>query len=209
MEAYITENEQVDSLRRFFIENGKALIIGIALGIGALLGWSYWQNHQSEEAISSSSSSLAYQQASEALAKGDAAGVSAAEKISAENKSSYGVLSSLQLARYHADKGEFVQAETQLCTALTQTKDVDLQALTALRLARVQVQQGKADDALKTLDTITQAGWAAMVEDVRGDALVSKGDNATARAAYNKGVVANPSQALQALLRMKLNNLPG
>lgn len=176
------------------------------LGIGALVGWRYWQNHQSEGAMSSS---LAYQQASEALAKGDATGVSAAEKFSAENKNSYGVLSSLQLARYHADKGEFAQAETQLRTALTQTKDVDLQALTALRLARVQVQQGKADDALKTLDTITQAGWAAMVADVRGDALVSKGDNAAARAAYDKGVAANPPQALQALLRMKLNNLPG
>ncbi|WP_291972690.1 YfgM family protein [Candidatus Symbiopectobacterium sp.] len=206
MEVYTTENEQVDALRSFLIENGKALVVGIVLGIGALVGWRYWQNHQSEGAMSSS---LAYQQASEALAKGDAAGVSAAEKFSAENKSSYGVLSSLQLARYHADKGEFAQAETQLRTALTQTKDVDLQALTALRLARVQVQQGKADDALKTLDTITQAGCAAMVADVRGDALVSKGDNAAARATYDKGVAANPPQALQALLRMKLNNLPG
>ncbi|MCW2486171.1 YfgM family protein [Candidatus Symbiopectobacterium sp. NZEC127] len=206
MEVYTTENEQVDALRRFLIENGKALVVGIVLGIGALVGWRYWQNHQSEGAMSSS---LAYQQASEALAKGDAPGVSAAEKFAVENKNSYGVLSSLQLARYHADKGEFAQAETQLRTALTQTKDVDLQALTALRLARVQVQQGKADDALKTLDTIKQAGWAAMVADVRGDALVSKGDNAAARAAYDKGVAANPPQALQALLRMKLNNLPG
>lgn len=206
MEVYTTENEQVDVLRRFFIENGKALAVGIVLGIGALVGWRFWQNHQSEGAMSSS---LAYQQASEALAKGDASGVSAAEKFSSENKNSYGVLSSLQLARYHADKGEFAQAETQLRTALTQTKDVDLQALTALRLARVQVQQGKADDALKTLDTITQVGWAAMVADVRGDALVSKGDNTAARAAYDKGVAANPPQALQALLRMKLNNLPG
>ncbi|MGL9735007.1 MAG: YfgM family protein [Symbiopectobacterium sp.] len=206
MEVYTTENEQVDSLHRFLIENGKALVVGIVLGIGALVGWRYWQNHQSEGAMSSS---LAYQQACEALAKGDAAGVLAAEKISAENKSSYGVLSSLQLVRYHADKGEFAQAEIQLRTALTQTKDVDLQALIALRLARVQVQQGKADEALKTLDTITQIGWAAMVADVRGDALVSKGDNVAARAAYNKGVSANPSQALQALLRMKLNNLPG
>lgn len=206
MEVYTSENEQVDALRRFLIENGKALAVGIVLGIGALVGWRFWQNHQSDGAMTSS---IAYQQASEALAKGDAPGVLAAEKFSGENKNSYGVLSSLQLARYHADKGEFAQAETQLRTALTQTKDVDLQALTALRLARVQVQQSKADDALKTLDTITQAGWAAMVADVRGDALVNKGDNTAARDAYDKGVAANPPQALQALLRMKLNNLPG
>ncbi len=46
-----------------------------------------------------------------------------------------------------------------------------------------------------------------MAQDVRGDALLSKGDTAGARAAYSKGVESNASQALQALLRMKLNNL--
>lgn len=206
MEVYTTENEQVDALRRFFIENGKALAVGIVLGIGALVGWRFWQNHQSESAMTSS---LAYQKASDALAKGNAEGVSTAEKFVADNKSSYGVLAALELARFQADKGEFAQAETQLRTALTLTKDVDLLALTTLRLARVQLQQGKADDALKTLDTITAAGWAAMTADVRGDALTSKGDSQGARDAYNKGLAANPPQALQALLRMKLNNLPG
>ena len=43
MEVYTTENEQVDALRRFFAENGKALAVGVVLGIGALVGWRYWQ----------------------------------------------------------------------------------------------------------------------------------------------------------------------
>lgn len=38
MEVYTTENEQVDALRRFFAENGKALAVGVVLGIGALVG---------------------------------------------------------------------------------------------------------------------------------------------------------------------------
>lgn len=37
MEVYTTENEQVDALRRFFAENGKALAVGVVLGIGAPL----------------------------------------------------------------------------------------------------------------------------------------------------------------------------
>lgn len=37
MEVYTTENEQVDALRRFFAENGKALAVGVVLGIGARL----------------------------------------------------------------------------------------------------------------------------------------------------------------------------
>ena len=46
MEVYTTENEQVDALRRFFAENGKALAVGVVLGIGALVGWRYWQSHE-------------------------------------------------------------------------------------------------------------------------------------------------------------------
>ena len=46
MEVYTTENEQLDAVRRFFSENGKALAVGVVLGVGALLGWRYWQSHQ-------------------------------------------------------------------------------------------------------------------------------------------------------------------
>lgn len=88
-----------------------------------------------------------------------------------------------------------------------QTKDENLLSLINLRLARLQLQLKKPDEALKTLDAVQGDGWTAMAQDVRGDALLSKGDTAGARAAYSKGVESNASQALQALLRMKLNNL--
>lgn len=37
METFNNENDQVDALKRFFAENGKALAVGVILGIGA--GW--------------------------------------------------------------------------------------------------------------------------------------------------------------------------
>ncbi|BFO11388.1 hypothetical protein GGER_38980 [Serratia rubidaea] len=46
-----------------------------------------------------------------------------------------------------------------------------------------------------------------MLADIRGDVLLAKGDAKGAREAYSKGLESNPSQAQQALLRMKLNNL--
>ena len=39
MELYNNENDQVDALKRFFAENGKALAVGVILGVGALVGW--------------------------------------------------------------------------------------------------------------------------------------------------------------------------
>ncbi|VEI73930.1 Uncharacterised protein [Serratia fonticola] len=76
-----------------------------------------------------------------------------------------------------------------------------------LRLARIQMQEKKLDEALKTLDGVKGEGWMAMMQDVRGDVLLAKGDSKGAREAYSKGIESNASQALAAVMRMKLNNL--
>lgn len=204
MEVYSTENEQVDALRRFFIEYGKALAIGVVIGIGALLGWRYWQSHQQAEMTGASQS---YQQASEALTGGKADGVALAEKFIEKNANNYGVLAALQLAQHEVDQKNFAKAEQQLAWAQGQTKDENLKSLIDLRLARVQLQENKLDDALKILDLIKATGWVAMAQDIRGDVLVKKGDVKGAREAYSKGLASDASQSLQGLLRMKLNNL--
>ena len=50
MEIYENEHDQVDAVKRFFAENGKALDVGGILGVGALDGWRYWNNHQAVSA---------------------------------------------------------------------------------------------------------------------------------------------------------------
>lgn len=44
MEIYENENDQVEAVKRFFAENGKALAVGVILGVGALIGWRYWNS---------------------------------------------------------------------------------------------------------------------------------------------------------------------
>lgn len=204
MEVYTTENEQVDVVRRFFAENGKALAVGVVLGIGALVGWRYWQSHQNSAMAEASAS---YQQSTEALVANKPESVAATEKFIQGNSNNYGVFAALQLADHFVQAKDFANAEKQLTQVLGHTKDDNLLPLINLRLARVQLQLNKPDDALKTLDNVKGEGWTAMAQDVRGDVLASKGDTKAARDAYSKGLESNASQALQALLRMKLNNL--
>lgn len=204
MEVYTTENEQLDAVRRFFIENGKALAVGVVLGIGALVGWRYWQNHQTTSMIAASHS---YQQISDALVSGNADDVAVAEKFIQANGNSYGVLAALQLAKHFVEQNDFAHAEQQLVMAQSLSKDENLLAIVNLRLARVQLQQKKLDEALKTLDGVKGEGWMAMMQNVRGGVLLAKGDIKGAREAYSKGIESNASQALTTLMRMKLNNL--
>ncbi|TKI06738.1 YfgM family protein [Martelella alba] len=205
MEIYSTENEQRDALMRFFRDNGKALAIGVVIGVAALLGWHYWRSHQSDSMMSSSA---AWQQVTTALSdNADSRHVEAAQKFADDNNNNYGALTSMDLARYYADKGDFPAAQRQLEKALGQTGEENLQTLIKLRLARVQLQAKNADGALQTLNGVKQAAWSALADDIRGDAQLQKGNGQAARDAYDKALKANPPQALQALLRMKLNNL--
>lgn len=204
MEVYTTENEQVDAVRRFFAENGKALAIGVVLGIAALGGWRYWQSHESS---AMADSSVAFQQANQALTDKKAQGVEDLEKFVQSNKNNYGVFAGLQLADHFVAAKDFANAEKQLVTAQAQAKEENLLSLVSLRLARVQSQQKKYDDALKTLDGVKGEGWIALQQDVRGDVLLAKGDANGAREAFSKGLDSKPSQTLQNVLRMKLNNL--
>jgi predicted negative regulator of RcsB-dependent stress response len=204
VEVYTTENEQVDAVRHFFAENGKALAIGIVLGIAALSGWRYWQSHENTALTEASAS---FQQASAALVDNKADSVANLEKFAQSNTNSYGVFAALQLAEHFTQAKDFANAEKQLTLASQHAKDDNLLSMVNYRLARVQLQENKLDDALKTLDNVKGDGWMAMQQEVRGDVLLAKGDTKGARDAYSKGLDSKPSQTLLTMLRMKLNNL--
>ncbi|EPQ0971754.1 YfgM family protein [Citrobacter farmeri] len=204
MEIYENENDQVDAIKRFFAENGKALAVGVILGVGALVGWRYWNSHQTESARSAS---LAYQTVVSTLSAGKAEDLSAAEKFATDNKNTYGALASMELAQQFVDQNQLEKAAAQLQQGLAATSDENLKAVITLRLARVQVQLKQADTALKTLESVKGEGWAAIVADLRGEALLSKGDKQGARSAWEAGVKSNASPALSEMMQMKINNL--
>lgn len=204
MEIYENENDQMEAVKRFFAENGKALVVGVVLGIGALVGWRYWNSHQNDSAMASS---LEYQNVTSAVRADQPATLSAAEKFASETKNIYGALASLELAQKYVDNNDLTKAAAQLQQGLASTSDANLQAVINMRLARIQIQQKQADAALKTLETIKGEGWVAIVADLRGEALLSKGDKNGARDAWTKGTQTDASPALREMMQMKINNL--
>ncbi|MEN4973552.1 tetratricopeptide repeat protein [Pantoea allii] len=204
MEVYSNENEQTDALRNFFANNGKALAIGVVIGIAALGGWRYWSSHQDDTAKSVSAQ---YQQLTSAMQAGKPETLEAVNRFASENSNTYGALAAMDLAKQYVDAGQLDKAATLLQNGLKDTKDANLQAVINLRLARIQLQQNQADAALKTLDGVKGDGWTAIVADIRGEALLTKGDKQGARDAWSKGVESDASPALKQMMQMKMNNL--
>ncbi|WP_437613513.1 YfgM family protein [Erwinia sp. V71] len=204
MEVYSNENEQVDALRRFFASNGKALVVGVVLGVGALAGWRFWSNHQDGSARETSA---AYQQVTSALDASKPNTLDAVSQFASQNSNTYGALAALDLAKQYVEQNQLDKAAAQLQTGLKATQDANLLAVLNLRLARVQLQQKQADEAIKTLDAVKGEGWTAIVADIRGEALLSKGDAQGAREAWSKGIASEASPALKEMMQMKMNNL--
>ncbi|GAA0512265.1 YfgM family protein [Tatumella terrea] len=204
MEVYSNEQEQTAALRNFFTSNGKALAAGLVIGIAALGGWRIWVSHQESNALETSAR---YQQLSEAMNADKPETLDALAAFVNQTHGSYGALAAMNLAKVYVDGGHLDKATQQLEQGLKDSDDANLQAVMRLRLARLQLQQNQADDALKTLDSIKGDSWTALSADIRGEALLSKGDKQGARAAWSKGIDSDASPALKQMMQMKLNNL--
>ena len=204
MEVYSNENEQVDALRRFFANNGKALAVGVIVGIAALGGWRFWSSHQEG---ADKAASAQYQQLTSAMQADKPQTLEAVASFASENNNTYGALAALDLAKQYVAANQLDKAITLLQSGLKDTKDANLQAVINLRLARIQLQQNQADAALTTLNYVKGDGWTAIVADIRGEALLSKGDKQGARDAWSKGAESQASPALKQMLQMKMNNL--
>lgn len=211
MEVYHTENEQVEALRRFLIKNGKFLLLLLLVVIVALAGWKYWQHQQQRtHRLTSEQFQKVWATLPASADANTALDLKQADAFIAANDNYYGAMTQLKTAALQAQKGDYAAAETTLRQALPRINHPALQALVNLRLARLQLQQHQPDQALQTLATINVKGWALTVADLRGDALLQKGDVKGAREAWRNGLALESAATspLKDVLTMKLNNLP-
>ena len=98
MEGYRTDEEQVEHLKKWWEENGKSIIGGIALGLIAIFGWRGWQDHL---VVQGENASDLYEQMAADIRDGKGTDVKAiAEQLKQDYKSTpYSTFSSPQFSK--------------------------------------------------------------------------------------------------------------
>jgi predicted negative regulator of RcsB-dependent stress response len=202
VELYDSEEQQVEAIKDWWKENGKAVIFGAVIGLGGLFGWRYYQDSvvEAREAASESYTSV--------ISALDTKGVDAQSDIQAfidANKGAeYSVLAAMQLAKAQVQSGDLAAALEQLEWAKSATKDAALAPLLTYRVARIKAEQGEFDAALTDLEAMTDESWKGRVAELRGDISLRKGDTDAAYSAYSEAQqAADASQTLQ----IKLDDL--
>ena len=111
------------------------------------------------------------------------------------------------MAGIAVDGGKAADAVAPLTSVMNGAKDTDLRQIARLRLARVLIDQGKADDAIKLLGEGTPGGFAGRYHEVRGDALRAKERCAAGALTEYKAALSATDGGDGSLLELKITDL--
>lgn len=216
MDDYLSEKEQLETLKQRVREYGPYALAGVIVAVGGLYGWKYYQ---STNTTSSLQAAAKLETVASQLATGDRAGAGkAADDLRAAHKRTpYADQADLLVARALVDSGDYLAAMARLDNVIRSTGDDELKAVALLRKARVQRAMGKPDDGLKTVESVlagSQAGKLGAFEarflEVKGDLLGDKGDAKGAAEAWRKALEKDAEGVLaREFVELKLNQAGG
>lgn len=206
MSEYITEDEQVERIKKWWSDNGSSVIAGLVIGIAGLLGWRFWSDYQANY---SAEASLHFGAVEMAMKQDDPdKAIEEAELILKEYSSSgYAAFAHLSLARAYVMQQQYDQAATTLQALLDAKPDKATELLARKRLARLLIQQNKLDQALEVVSIDYATDYAAAFEEIKGDLHAARGDIELARMAYQKARLAQPGPEDVNYLQQKLDDL--
>ncbi len=188
----LEEQEQLDQLKHFWKTYGNLIswvLIAVLGSYAAWNGWQYWQRNQAAKA------SVLYDEVERAVQAQDVARIerSVADMKDKFGGTSYAHQAGLLAARSLTEKAKPEQARALLAWVAADAPVPALRDLARVRLAALQWDTQSADEALKTLQGAEfSAETAPLAADLKGDLLLSKGQNAEAVAAYQQALKALP-----------------
>lgn len=187
MDAYTSEAQRIEEIKKWWRENGLSVVLGLTLGVSGIFGWRYWQVERVEQA---EAASALYSDLVVSLQEENRTGArAAADKILSEYETTtYGIFALMSLARLAADDDDLAAAETYLRQALEQVRDESLSHVIRTRLIRVLISRNELDQADALLDRQDQGAFAAGYDELSGDISILQGDNEAARVAYQQAI---------------------
>lgn len=188
MEVYLSDEERVEALKKWWKENAKAVIAGVALGLAAMAGWNAWQTSQRHKAEEASS---LYQNLLKAVeAKQADSAMQLSERLHKQfGGTIYATYGGLFQAKLKVEAGDLAGAKQILEQVLAQEKDENFQHLARLRLGYVLLAMGQGSEALRMIESLPSektGKFERLYETLKGDLYASLNRPDEARAAYGK-----------------------
>lgn len=205
-DVYLDDRERSEQVIQWWKDNGLSIVGGAVLGLAAIFGWRAWQDHVADHR---SAAAKAYQ---DFITQSDSL---SAEQIGARlamfksdfSDTPYAAMAALEAAGLAYQGKQPEQAVEYYRYAIAEGKPQSVSMIAATRLARLQMDQGRYDGALATLNGVIEPGaFAALIAELKGDIYVQQGAIDQARTAYARALqTAEP--AATRFLELKISAL--
>jgi len=179
----LQEQEQLDTLKAWWKDNGNYLLgalLVVTVAMGGWRGWQYYQNQQSVEAATLYAGFLKQIEGTDAKRVNDAA----AAVMGSYAGTAYATRAALLAAQINEQTKDVARAKTQLQWVISHAEEASLKDVARLRLAAVLLDEKDYDLAMNLLETKHPASFDGLYADLRGDVLSAQGKKEEARSAY-------------------------
>lgn len=216
MSVHLSEEEQLEVLKRWWKDYGRTVIIAILVAVIGYFGFTTWQDQKRQKA---ENASVTYEQLlklvnvepGQTITDADKATVThlAGQLKEANSKSMYAHSAAFFLAKLAVEDNQLDAAVSELKWVLSAKPDAATEQLARLRLARVLTAQKAYDEALAQLSPEPAAAFVADYAEARGDILKLQGDLGAARTSFEKALTSIDPQQQERymLLQMKVDDL--
>ena len=177
-------HEQGEVVKKWLRENGSAIVMGLVIAFGGLFGFRQWQTWQENDRQQASAE---FQVLGELLSADqvDAAMANFQSLRDEHARSPYTSMAALQMARARLELKQPDLAIDLYQFVIDNGYPRALQVVARERMARVLLDEGRAEEALTTLDAAGDiTGFDARYAEVRGDILLELGRSGEAVEAY-------------------------
>ena len=216
MAEHLTEEEQIETIKRWWRENWLSVVVPIALAICAYTGWNFWadyKTHQAREASAVYTELVGILEESSFASPMDDEKKSRARELitqlDAYKGSLYSDLGDFIAARLAVEAEDLAEAEKRLRGVMNGGANEAIRDTARARLARVLVSQGETEQALALLEGAKGVpAFLAMYAEIRGDAYVAQSKLADANTAYQEAITQLPADqfARRSLIQFKLDS---
>jgi predicted negative regulator of RcsB-dependent stress response len=201
--AYISDDEQVEAIKKWWKENGMSVLGGLVLGLAIVFGWQGWNYYHNTKG---ENASILFSNLENQMAAGNQdAVVDIAKQLYGDyDSTAYATFAALQMAKLSYSKGEKLTAQENLQWAMDNAPDPSLRDMARLRLGQLLLDMQKypqADALAKEPSKFMPGSFA----ELQGDIARAQDDRKAAQAAYRQALELGVED--RARVQMKLVDL--
>ncbi len=207
MSVYMTEEEQLETIKKWWNKHGNLITIILSIVLLCIAGFRYMNWHQDKVKQQASS---AFENMMIAFSNQDIKSVRSysTELIKDYSKTVYADIAHLTLAKIYIEKNKLTQAKNELQAVVSNSHMLPLKQVAKIRIARIFAADKEYTNALNELTSIDDTTYLPVINELKGDIYSASGQYQNAINAYRLAIKAVKNKGMSNLfLEMKSNEL--